>query len=275
MRSAGQWLVLAGLAVLVTGCSVRMGEPSDGPGRPIDPDELPTVVPRDEPRSRYGNPDSYVVHGQRYHVRDSAEGYVAEGVASWYGSKFHGRRTSSGETFDMYRMTAAHRSLPLPTYVRVTNLDNGRSTVVRVNDRGPFVDDRLIDLSYAAATRLGVVERGTAPVRVRALTPGESTGGDGGGAPAADESGTGASGSAGGAVYIQVGAFRHLENAEQMRARVLGADIDAVTIEAVETAAGERVHRVRIGPLPGQGDREALLDRLRRAGIAAVRVITD
>ena len=266
MRSPLQWSILLGAAVLIAGCSVRLGEPSDGPGRPIDPDELPTVVPRDEPRSRYGNPDSYVVRGQRYHVRDSADGYVAEGVASWYGSKFHGRRTSSGETFDMYRLTAAHRSLPLPTYVRVTNLDNGRSTVVRVNDRGPFVDDRLIDLSYAAATRLGVVARGTAPVRVRALTPGEPTGAGGRSGAAAGAEGT---------VFIQVGAFRHRENAEQMRARVLAADIDAVTIEAVETATGERVHRVRIGPLSSQSDRKSLLGRLERAGIAAVRVVTE
>ena len=271
MSSVLRWSCLLGAAMLLVGCSVRLGEPDDGPGRPIDPDDLPTVVPRDEPRSRYGNPDSYVVRGQRYQVRDSAEGYVAEGVASWYGSKFHGRRTSSGETFDMYRMTAAHRSLPLPTYVRVTNLDNGRSTVVRVNDRGPFVDDRLIDLSYAAATRLGVVERGTAPVRVRALTPGESTGAASGSSAA----GASAAGATDGAVFIQVGAFRHRENAEQMRARVVAADIEAVTVEVVETAAGERMHRVRIGPLPARGDRESLLNRLERAGIAAARIVTE
>ena len=112
-------------------------------------------------RSRYGNPDSYVVRGKRYHTLESSRGYEETGIASWYGRKFHGRRTSSGETYDMYKMTAAHKTLPLPTYVEVTRVDNGSSVVVRVNDRGPFVGDRIIDLSYAAAERLGVRNAGT------------------------------------------------------------------------------------------------------------------
>jgi rare lipoprotein A len=123
-----------------------------------------------EPRSRRGNPREYEVFGVRYRVLDSAEGYDETGVASWYGREFHGRSTSSGEPYDMNGMTAAHRTLPLPTYVEVTNLENGRVAVVRVNDRGPFHDDRLIDLSYAAALELGIVGSGTARVRVRALT---------------------------------------------------------------------------------------------------------
>ena len=112
-----------------------------------DVSQLPEPVPKSEPRSRYGNPDTYSVWGKTYRVLPSAEGYQAEGLASWYGQKFHGHRTSSGESFDMYRFTAAHRSLPLPTYARVTNLDNGKSLVVRINDRGPFHEDRIIDLS--------------------------------------------------------------------------------------------------------------------------------
>lgn len=254
--------------MLFGGCSTLSGEPEDGPGAAIDPDSLPTVEPRDEPLSRYGNPESYVVNGQRYHVRDSADGYVAEGTASWYGSKFHGRRTSSGEPYDMYRMTAAHRSLPLPTYVRVTNLDNGRSTVVRVNDRGPFVDDRLIDLSYAAATRLGVIGNGTAPVRVRTVTPGDSSA-DAGTDPDAD----GGDGSE--QVYLQVGAFREYANAQRVRARVRGAGIRSVDVNQVASESGGSVYRVRIGPLSSDTDREAILGKLGDAGIEDARFITD
>jgi rare lipoprotein A len=266
VKSAGRAVVLAVLAALFAGCSTLSGEPADGPGREVDPDSLPTVVPRDEPRSRYGNPESYVVHGERYHVRDSARGYVAEGTASWYGSKFHGRRTSSGEAYDMYKMTAAHRSLPLPTYVRVTNLDNGHSTVVRVNDRGPFVDDRLIDLSYAAATRLGVIADGTARVRVRALTPGESTADTQ--SDVSDAEGTGD-------VYLQVGAFRVYANAQRVRARVRGAGIRLVDVEQAESAAGEIVYRVRIGPLSADTDRKGMLSRLDEAGVEASQFITE
>lgn len=146
------------------------------------PDEIPDVdaIPepevKAEPRSRIGN-RSYAVMGKRYEVRDSAEGYVEEGMASFYGSKFHGRKTSNHEVYDMYAFSAAHKTLPLPSYVRVTNLSNGKSVVVRVNDRGPFHAGRIIDLSYAAATKLGFTRQGTARVEVRALTPDEGRGG--------------------------------------------------------------------------------------------------
>jgi rare lipoprotein A len=155
---------------LLAGCGV--GPTRDGaPAQPIDLTRVADAVPRSEPPSRYGNPASYRVDGQRYRVLDSSKGYVERGIASWYGTKFHGRRTSNGETYDMYGMTAAHRSLPLPTYVRVTNLANGRTAVVRVNDRGPFHSDRIIDLSYAAAGKIGLLGTGTAQVEVRAIDP--------------------------------------------------------------------------------------------------------
>ena len=128
-------------------------------------------VPQFEPPSRSGNPDTYVVFGRRYRVRDSSEGYRENGVASWYGWDFHGRKTSSGPLFNMFELTAAHKSLPIPTYARVTNLENGRSIIVKVTDRGPFVDDRAIDLSYAAAARLEMLEQGTAQVEIVALAP--------------------------------------------------------------------------------------------------------
>ncbi len=270
-----RWLAscMALAALVLGGCAgPGSGEPADGPGADIDPGSIEPAKPRAEPKSRYGNPESYVVFGQRYHVRDDATGYVAEGIASWYGSKFHGRRTSSGEDYDMYALTAAHRSLPLPTYVRVTNLDNDKSLVVRVNDRGPFHDDRLIDLSYAAAVKLGFADSGTAPVRVRALSP------DG-----ADEAETDTVSAQGGAdgeaidegqVVIQVGAFARFANAQEVRARVQGADIRPVDVARGRTAGGERIYRVRVGPVSAR-DQERILSALEDAGLGPARVVSE
>lgn len=150
--SGGAWLA-----------AVRAGAPN--------PDDVPNAVPVKEPLIPAANPPQYTVNGVTYHVLKTARGYVAEGIASWYGPKFQGKSTSSGESYDMYAMTAAHKTLPIPSYVEVTNLANGRKVVVRVNDRGPFEKGRLIDLSYIAALKLGIVGTGTARVRVRALTP--------------------------------------------------------------------------------------------------------
>jgi len=124
-------------------------------------------------KSERGNMESYVVRGQRYYTLDSSDGYSARGTASWYGPNFHGRTASNGEVYDMYRLTAAHKTLPLPTYARVTHIENGRSVLVKINDRGPFSGDRIIDLSFAAALRLGMVTDGTANVEVQALSPEE------------------------------------------------------------------------------------------------------
>jgi len=145
----------------------------DGVGGNIgfDPYEVKQAIPKVEPKSKYGNPPSYTVFGKRYYVLNSAKGYKQRGDASWYGKKFHGERTSSGETYNMYAMTAAHKSLPLPTYVRVTNLENQRSIIVKLNDRGPFHEGRIIDLSYSAANQLGIVAEGTGPVEVEAIDP--------------------------------------------------------------------------------------------------------
>ena len=137
----------------------------------VDLAAVPDAMPRAEPRAAYGNMEEYEVFGRTYRVMESSTGYEAEGMASWYGMEFQGRSTSSGEPFDVYAMTAAHRTLPLPTYLEVTNLENGRTVVVRVNDRGPFHDDRLVDLSYVAAWKLGIIRSGTARVRIRALEP--------------------------------------------------------------------------------------------------------
>src|SRR5512143_1873224 len=157
------------LPLALAGCGALQPKDS-GPRRPVDTSNVSEPVPRNEPRSRYGNPASYVVDGREYHVLATSNGYVERGIASWYGTKFHGGRTSSGETYDMYKMTAAHKTLPIPCYARVTNLENGRSVIVRVNDRGPFHDNRIIDLSYAAANRIGISPKGTGLVEVRAVS---------------------------------------------------------------------------------------------------------
>lgn len=163
----------AALAMLLAACgsAPRRPVPRPPPTAPAAPQaEVPDAVPRAEPRSAHGNPPFYDVNGRRYTILPSSDNFVERGVASWYGPDFHGHNTSSGEVYDMYGMTAAHRTLPIPCYARVTNLANGRSVIVRINDRGPFVANRIIDLSYSAATRLDIVRTGTAFVELRTLS---------------------------------------------------------------------------------------------------------
>ncbi len=164
---------LAGLLLLLGGCASKgTRQASDGfEYRELDPDSIADAIPRAEPRSKSGNMASYEVDGKRYYTKSDNRGHVERGLASWYGNKFNGRKTSSGERYDMYGMTAAHKTLPLPSYARVTNLENGRSAVVRINDRGPFHGPRVIDLSYAAAVKIGVFPKGSARVEVRAIDP--------------------------------------------------------------------------------------------------------
>jgi rare lipoprotein A len=157
--------IIMGLSIALIGCQATMNTTSDQAAA------MPDAVPKIEPKSKYGNMDSYVVFGQRFYTLKTSFGYVRRGVASWYGPNFHGRKTSSGEVYDMHAMTGAHKTLPLPTYAQVTNLENGRQVVIKINDRGPFHDDRLIDLSYSAAAKLGIVKPGTARVEVRSIDP--------------------------------------------------------------------------------------------------------
>ncbi len=161
-------LLLLLAAVSMTGCATTGVDNRPGSAS-ANGQAVPAYV-RNLPKSRTGNMAQYTVFGKKYRVMDSAANFSETGIASWYGKKFHGRKTSSGEVYDMYAMTAAHKHLPLPTYVRVTNLDNNKSVVVKVNDRGPFVGDRIIDMSYTAAHELDMVEKGTANVRVDALS---------------------------------------------------------------------------------------------------------
>ena len=251
-----RWPVMAVMLVLLAACAgggrkdgapgasaPAPYEPLDGPPSvPFDVDQLPEPEVRAEPRSRYGNHTPYVVLGKRYYVRDSANGYRERGTASWYGTKFHGRLTSNREPYDMYAFSAAHKTLPLPTYARVTNLRNGRSVVVRINDRGPFVGDRLIDLSYAAAVKLGVHLTGTAPVEVEALAPG--------GVPLTASASAPADGQVS---YLQVGAFAEKKNAKALSVRLHAAGLRGVKVVRSKSN-GMRVYRVRIGPIDDESE---------------------
>jgi len=168
-KGKGYYILLLLAACLLTSCS---GKHKDGPPRfHVDETRIPDAVPKIEKRAKYGNMKTYRVFGRQYHVMKSSEGYSETGVASWYGTKFHDRKTSSGEPYNMLAMTAAHKTLPLPTYVEVTNLRNKKKIIVKVNDRGPFASNRIIDLSYVAAKKLGMTGRGTAHVKIRAIDP--------------------------------------------------------------------------------------------------------
>ncbi len=174
---AGAVIVTLSLVGLLGGCASGGDTRTEVAGSGgSDRADIPDAVPRAEPLSRSGNPASYKVRGKRYFTKKTSTGHVERGLASWYGKQFHGRKTSSGERYDMYAMTAAHKTLPLPTYVQVTNVENGRTAVVKVNDRGPFHGPRVIDLSYSAAKKLGVVQKGTAMVEVRAIDPSRPAG---------------------------------------------------------------------------------------------------
>lgn len=311
-----RWSMLV-VAVMLAGCAGRGGEaPSEsrdmprdtqassasvpaaegqryamsGDAYPLDPPDvsrIPDAVPRLEPPSRGGNRSTYEVWGKTYHVLPDARGYARQGTASWYGEKFHGYATSNGEIYDMYKMTAAHRSLPLPSYVRVTNQDNGRSALVRVNDRGPFHNDREIDLSYAAAARLDILERGTGRVKVEAIDVEQwlaENGGDPNGrasndaasaavAPPARQAASrvasapapqaaAANGPADGSpIYVQIAALGSAESAQALQAR-----LQAELSRPVRVATSTGVHRVQVGPLASADQVEPVRGELRRAG---------
>lgn len=233
----------------------------DGPHAriPVDVKRVPDATPRNEPLSKGGN-RPYTALGQSYTPMPDANGYRERGIASWYGKKFHGRFTSNGEKYDMYAMTAAHKTLPLPSYVRVTNLQNGSSVVVRVNDRGPFRHNRLIDLSYAAAARLGIIGSGTGIVEVVAVTAGDAAptvaAAPAPTAPAATRLANGAT------LWLQLGSFSNRDNAEALRLRVAEARLGTVSVQSANVN-GNPVYRVRLGPIANVDDGDALADKVR------------
>ena len=247
---------------MLSACGVapeRDRQPADG----VDVSSLPGPTPRAEPRSRYGNPRSYVVHGKRYFTLATARGFVQRGVASWYGPKFHGRRTSSGEPYDMYKMTAAHKTLPLPTYVLVRNLETERRIVVRVNDRGPFHGDRIIDLSYAAARKLGIARKGTGLVEVRALEPGKAV------RPAKRSRKSEPA-----RLFVQAGAFRAAGNAAKLQARLRAASRWPVRVLRARSN-GRVMYRVRLGPVSSMEEADRVSTALGALGIRSPRIVVE
>jgi rare lipoprotein A len=270
--------VLALAAMLMAGCAVLRPGPRRAPPTPSRPppptpgatikpsphgarpaDEqllaLPDAIPQNEPRARLGNPPFYEVYGQRYNVLPTSHGFVERGVASWYGPDFHGISTSTGEPYDMYGMTAAHKTLPLPAYARITNLKNGRSVVVRINDRGPFKANRIVDVSYAVALKLDMIREGTALVELRTVD--------------AEAGSVAAPAPRPTALYAQVGAFGVSANAERLRARLETARIGPVLVRS-DVVDGRTLHRVRVGPVDSVDAYDALVQRLHDNGISAV-----
>ena len=245
----------------------------DGPQSsvPVDVWQVPEPTPKHEARSHYGN-KPYTVFNKTYSPLKDVRGYRERGIASWYGKKYHGKRTSSGEPYDMYALSAAHTTLPLPSYARVRNLSNNRSVVVRVNDRGPFLDNRLIDLSYTAAARLGIIGTGTGLVEVEGLSPDE---------PAPKEVRTAHEPPAAGytaetapKLYVQAGAFSHLDNARALRTRLEKGAIQPIEIQSTQLEH-QLVHRVRIGPLTSVEEGDRVAARVAVLGIDNAYVIVE
>jgi len=230
---------------------------------------VPGVKPPPPSRGYLKSARPYTIMGVTYYPLEDAYGYNRAGVASWYGKKFHGRKTSSGEVYDMHQMTAAHKTLPLQTMVEVTRLDTGGKIVLRVNDRGPFVANRIIDLSYAAARKLDMVNEGTARVRVVALAKGKP--GAGGGPPVAAEP---PPDFRTGRFWVQVGAFGVRANAERLRER-LGFPHERIRLSPFVSHEGPTLTRVRVGPFEDIAQADQALAAAARQGFAAAFVVAD
>lgn len=222
--------------------------------RSFDASKIPNAVPKVEPRSKYGNARSYVVRGKRYYVLKSSLGYKKRGIASYYGVKFHNYRTSSGELYDMYGMSAANKVLPLPTYVRVTNLTNHKQVIVKVNDRGPFHANRIIDLSFVAAKKLDMIKTGTALVEVVAIDPRHP------------EKSKATSSHGKPKVYLQMGAFSTLNNAERYQQSLRRYTQRSIRV-VKSTHHGKTLYRVQIGPVKDVDEADKLTEILKGHGL--------
>lgn len=265
------------VSVWLAGCgTMRSGGyyQNDGPPKRsrVDLSTIADPVPRFEPRSDSGN-DPYIVFGKTYYPLREAKDYRERGIASWYGKKFHGKRTSSGEPYDMYAMTAAHRTLPLPSYVRVRNLANGHAVIVRVNDRGPFLHNRLIDLSYAAALKLGIVSTGTGVVEVEALAA-ETNAAVPVNNKEIDSNLRSPNPAKFPRLYMQVGAFKSWENAVTLRSRLSQARFGSVFIQS-EVREDVRFYRVRVGPIASVADSDALIERALQYGLTDAHIVVE
>jgi rare lipoprotein A len=243
----------------------RQQDDSTPDGAGIDIASLPEPVPKAEPRARYGNKSPYSVRGRTYHVLPTAAGYDERGIASYYGSKFHGYMTSDFEKYDMYAFSAASKVLPLPSYARVTNLENGKSVIVRINDRGPFAENRIIDLSYAAAVRIGIWPKGTGLVEVQGIDPAQQDAeppppitvtAQRGGKPA---------------LYLQVGAFGDPANAERLARRLRDQDVGSVRVVDAQVG-GRNLKRVQIGPLADVDAADRITQKIEALGLPHAQV---
>ncbi len=270
------------IALLLSACG-SVGPTKDGtPPRKLDPDRIGDAVPKRETITRAGNKSPYTVLGKTYTLLPTAKGYRQRGVASWYGTKFHGRTTANGEAYDVYAMTAAHTTLPIPTYVRVTNLENGRQAVVRVNDRGPFAHGRIIDLSYAAATKLGFAHKGTASVEVEAIdvdnwppsrtaAPAPIPAPARGAVSAAPPVRSAAPVAAAGSLYVQAGAFSSAQSAESLRRKLQQAT--ARPVEVSPSPSQPTLFRVRVGPLATRAEAEQVRAELLNGLVGDARIV--
>jgi len=273
-KQALPWAAVAALIIL-SACAHRGGYyKDDGPPKrhPADLQDIPDAVPRAEPLSKSGN-KPYKALGKTYVPMKSATGYRDRGTASWYGKMFHGRRTSSGERYDMYAMTAAHPTLPLPSYVKVTNLSNGKQVVVRVNDRGPFLHGRIIDLSYAAAYKLDIIGHGTGHVEVSAITANASRTAAVASDPADTQRGYEAPlrDPAGGAerFYVQFGAFTRSINAQSLLRKLQEIGIRFAHIQQ----GNDGYFRVRSGPFSVATTAQRVLSRGADLGLSSTIVM--
>lgn len=283
-------ITLVLLALALSGCDRLWRKPTLSER---DLAAIPDAVPRIEPKSAYGNPPNYEVFGKRYSVLPDSRRFVERGIASWYGPGFHDKLTSTREVYDMYAMTAAHKSLPLPTYAEITNLNNQRRVIVRINDRGPFVDGRVLDLSYVAAWKLGVSGPGTAPVEVRAIDPWEwlqahgqlpanqpiPVGNGVSVTPiaraeptitqnaAAPPPAVGRDSGPAREFYVQAGAFVRPDNARRLRDAIRVPDARARVVQ------GNRLHRVQLGPWTDRKDAERVRRKLTENGVRNAQLI--
>lgn len=282
-RTAPAGRVVFGLWALLVAACAPLEQKDRGPDRPVDLSQVPEAQPRHEVRTAAGNKNPYTVLGKTYYLMEDETDYRERGIASWYGQKFHGRKTSNGEVYDMFAMTAAHKTLPIPSYVRVTNLNNGRQLVVRVNDRGPFHGDRIIDLSYAAAHRLGFASQGTAPVEVEIVLPGGPPPPPYRAEPAQTSPEPDTKKTPGGPVgsdglpvpetFLQVGAFASRDAAEQLKQKIAALTAYPVAIQVLDREPP--LHRVRIGPVAELEQLRALQTSLRNTAQLQAHIVYD
>ncbi len=245
---------------------LAFSEVSDGlPKQDIDVSHISNPIPRIENASITGNPPFYEVMGKRYTIMQSSQGYIKEGIASWYGTKFHGKRTSSGEVYDMFAMTAANKTLPIPCYVKVTSLSNGKEITVRINDRGPFHDNRIIDLSYTAAKKLGIIDNGTSRVRVEAVPPYQTL------SIFSNEQEYIMKKKP---MYLQTGAFKEKKSAERFASQT--QQIVQLFPVSVEDNAYHftSIFRVKIGPLENEQEVDLINNLLINAGLGKGMLVT-